>query len=173
MSGDRHDARSLRSDDRSQTVLDFVIGMSVFLGVVAFTFAFVPSLLEPYAVGEGATVIVAERGAAQLAESSLVGAGSTATLSPACTRAFFDGADPGTVDCNWESNADALHRELGVDEFRGLNVTVTRNGTVETVGADAVRMRAGPAPPTGESVAAASRIVDVDGETHRLTLRVW
>jgi hypothetical protein len=160
--------------------------MSVFLVAVGFTFAFVPSLLEPYAVGEGATVIVAERGAARLAESSLAG-GSTATLSHACTLAFFDGTDPETAanesGCDWTANADDLHAELGVDDFRGLNLTVTRNGTVRTLDPDgaAVAMRAGPTPPRDRSVAAASRIVAIDvdpgdgvgRETHRLTLRVW
>ena len=167
----------LRSDGRAQTVLDFVVGMSVFLTAVGFTFAFVPSLLEPYALGEGATVIVAERGAAQLAESSLVVDGPTATLSTACTVAFFDGgADD---DCTWTASADDLHAELGVADRRGLNLTVTRNGTVGEIGSDNVHMRAGPAPPRSESVSAASRIVtlDADGdgtrETHRLTLRVW
>lgn len=170
------------SGDRGQTVLDFVVGMSVFLVAVGFTFAFVPSLLEPYAVGEGATVIVAERGAARLAESSLAG-GSTATLSHACTLAFFDGtAPPADEECGWTENADDLHAELGVDDGRGLNLTVTRNGTVRTLDPDgaAVAMRAGPTPPRRESVSAASRIVTIDDpespgdpETYRLTLRVW
>ncbi|ELZ44745.1 hypothetical protein C463_07312 [Halorubrum californiense DSM 19288] len=174
------------SDDRAQTVLDFVVGMSVFLVAVGFTFAFVPSLLEPYAVGEGATVIVAERGAARLAESSLAATGSTATLSHACTLAFFDGGDsPDTLgegDCAWTANADDLHAELGVDDLRGLNLTVTQRGTVASLNAtgDNVSMRAGPAPPSGTSVSAASRIVTLDDpedprgpEPYRLTLRVW
>ena len=174
------------SGDRAQTVLDFVVGMSVFLVAVGFTFAFVPSLLEPYAVGEGATVIVAERGAARLAESSLTGAGSTATLSHACTFAFFNGTDPETAsdesDCGWTANAGDLHAELAVDELRGLNLTVTQHGTVATLDSDGttVPMRAGPAPPSGASVSAASRIVTIDDpgdrdppETYRLTLRVW
>ena len=175
--------RGLRFDGRAQTVLDFVVGMSVFLTAVGFTFAFVPSLLEPYAVGEGATVIVAERGAARLAESSLVVDGPTATLSTACTLGFFDGAAAGD-DCAWTASADDLHAELGVADRRGLNLTLTQNGTVGTLDPDGrdgdpVPMRAGPAPPRSESVSAASRIValDADGdgerETHRLTLRVW
>ena len=174
------------SGDRAQTVLDFVVGMSVFLLAVGFTFAFVPSLLEPYAVGEGATVIVAERGVARLAESSLADGGSTATLSHACTFAFFGGTDPTSSvdesDCAWTTDADDLHAELGVDDFRGLNLTITRNETVESIGPEGatVEMRAGPAPPRGESVSAASRIVTIDDpedrrgpETYRLTLRVW
>jgi len=178
--------RALSSADRAQTVLDFVVGMSVFLVAVGFTFAFVPSLLEPYAVGESATVVVAERGAARLAESSLAATGSTATLSHACTFAFFNGTDAVTAsdesDCAWTANADDLHAELGVDDRRGLNLTVTRDGTVATLDSDGtvVSMRAGPAPPRSESVSAASRIVTVDDpesfgdpETYRLTLRVW
>ncbi|MGM0447000.1 MAG: DUF7287 family protein [Methanobacteriota archaeon] len=179
------------SGDRAQTVLDFVVGMSVFLVAVGFTFAFVPSLLEPYAVGEGATVIVAERGAARLAESSLAepslaGAGSTATLSHACTLAFFAGTDAEAAsdefDCAWTANADDLHAELGVADRHGLNLTVTQRGSVASLDADgtAVAMRAGPEPPRSESVSAASRIVTIDDtedrdalETYRLTLRVW
>jgi len=175
------------SGDRAQTVLDFVVGMSVFLVAVGFTFAFVPSLLEPYAVGEGATVIVAERGAARLAESSLAGAaGSTASLSHGCTLAFFAGGDSTTAadesDCGWTANASDLHAELGVDDLRGLNVTVTQNGTAASLDSESgvVTMRAGPAPPRSESVSAASRIVTIDDpddrrgpETYRLTLRVW
>ena len=179
------------SDDRGQTVLDFVVGMSVFLVAVGFTFAFVPSLLEPYAVGEGATVIVAERGAARLAESSLAepslaGAGSTATLSHACTLGFFDETAPGAAtgsDCAWTASADDLHAELGVDDLRGLNLTVSQHGAIERLDSDdgtAVPMRAGPAPPNSTSVSAASRIVTIDDpedprgpETYRLTLRVW
>jgi hypothetical protein len=173
------------SGDRAQTVLDFVVGMSVFLVAVGFTFAFVPSLLEPYAVGEGATVIVAERGAARLAESSLAEPGSTATLSHACTLAFFADGDSTTADrsdCAWTANASALHAELGVDDVRGLNLTVAQHGSVASLDSEsgAVAMRAGPAPPRGESVSAASRIVTLDDpddrrgpETYRLTLRVW
>ncbi|WP_423997746.1 DUF7287 family protein [Halorubrum trapanicum] len=179
------------SDDRGQTVLDFVVGMSVFLVAVGFTFAFVPSLLEPYAVGEGATVIVAERGAARLAESSLAepsfaGTGSTATLSHACTLAFFNGTGPETAseesDCAWTANADDLHAELGVDDLRGLNLTVTQHGAIAELNSTdgSVAMRAGPAPPGGTSVSSASRIVTIDDpedprgpETYRLTLRVW
>jgi hypothetical protein len=168
--------RLARDDDRAQTVLDFVVGMSVFLAVVAFTFAFVPSLLEPYTAGEGATVITAERGAAQLAESSLAGAESPAVLSPVCTAAFFNGTSPETAEsewgCNWKANADALHAELGVAEFRGVNVTITRDGTVGEIGPDDVRMRAGATLPRSRSVAAASRIVDIGGDPYRLTLRV-
>ena len=175
MSGEHTGA--FTTDGRAQTVLDFVVGMSVFLVVVGFTFAFVPTLLEPYAVGDGATVIVAERGTAQLVESSLAGPGSTATLSPVCTHAFFNGTDGERAasewDCNWESNAEELHVELGIDEFRGLNLTVTQSGVVGTVGEEDVRMHAGPTPSRSESVSAASRIVDIDGETYRLTLRVW
>lgn len=165
--------RTLRSDDRAQTVLDFVIGMSVFLAVVAFTFAFVPSLVEPYTAGEGATIIVAERGAAQLVESSLTTGGSVATLSHVCTVAFFDGTESPPPECDWDANADDLHAEIGAQEFRGLNLTITRGGVVETIGEDSVSMRAGQAPPRTASVSAASRIVDIDGETYRLTLRVW
>lgn len=173
------------SANRGQTVLDFVVGMSVFLIAVGFTFAFVPSLLEPFTAGEGAKVIVAERGAAHLVETSL-SAGAPSALHAGCTREFF-GGDAAADACDWEHDAAALNDELGVRSVRGLNVTVTSAGTPVGIDADggvapadtvdetagAAVLAGGPAPPSSASVSAGSRIVDLDGETYRLTLRVW
>lgn len=173
------------SVDRGQTVLDFVVGMSVFLIAVGFTFAFVPSLLEPFTAGEGAKMVVAERGAAHLTETSFSAGGGPATLSAACTRDFFNGTDPGDVDCNWDHNAEDLHAELGVVNHHGLNLSVTTRG--EPIGIDGdgevdeegevnedgTLLTAGNTPRPGSSVSSGSRIVDINGQTYRLTLRVW
>jgi len=88
-------------------------------------------------------------------------------------------AGPPATTAHGPRRADDLHAELGVADRRGLNLTVTQDGSVKAIGSDNVSMRAGPAPPRSESVSAASRIValdaDSDGtrETYRLTLRVW
>jgi hypothetical protein len=175
-----------RPADRGQTVLDFVVGMSVFLIAVGFTFAFVPSLLEPFTAGEGAKVIVAERGAAHLVETSLSAGAPSAALHAGCTREFF-GGDAAADACAWDHDAAALNDELGVRSVRGLNVTVTSAGAPVGIDADgavapadtvdetagAAVLTGGPAPPPSASVSAGSRIVDLDGETYRLTLRVW
>ena len=152
--------------------------MSVFLLAVGFTFAFIPSLLEPFSAGEGARMIVAERGAARLTETSLSAGSAPGVLSAACTAAFFDGADPADVDedCGWTHDASELNEELGVAGYLGLNVTVTQGGTIASLdeaGGDTVRLAGGDTPPPGASVSTGSQIVDIDGETYRLTLRVW
>lgn len=162
--------------DRGQTVLDFAVGMSVFLLAVGFTFAFVPSLLEPFSAGEGARMIVAERGAAHLTETSLSAGSAPGVLSAACTAGFFNGTAPADEDCGWTHNESELNEELGVAGYLGLNVTVTQGGDVASLdgdGGDTVRLAGGDAPPPGASVSTASRMVDIDGETYRLTLRVW
>ncbi|WP_418282984.1 DUF7287 family protein [Halorubrum sp. DTA98] len=180
MSGERHGGIPGTvggRTDRGQTVLDFAIGMSVFLLAVGFTFAFVPSLLEPFSAGEGARMIVAERGAAHLTETSLSAGSAPGVLSAACTAGFFEGTDPADIDedCGWTTDAAALNDELGVADYRGVNVTIAQGGEVASITVDGedTRLAAGDAPPSTASVSTGSRIVDVDGETYRLTLRVW
>lgn len=182
MSGDRLLPETWRAGptriDRGQTVLDFAVGMSVFLLAVGFTFAFVPSLLEPFSAGEGARMIVAERGAAHLTETSLSAGSAPGVLSAACTVGFFDGADPATVDedCGWVHDESDLNAELGVAGYLGLNVTVSQRGDIASLdgdGGEPVPLAGGDAPPPGASVSTGSRVVDIDGETYRLTLRVW
>ncbi|WP_459877870.1 DUF7287 family protein [Halorubrum gandharaense] len=168
-SGDDHAASATAPTDRGQTVLDFVVGMSVFLLAVGFTFAFVPSLLEPFTAGEGAKMVVAERSAAHLAETSLAAGSTPAVLSTECTRDFFD--EVPNDDCNWEHSAADLSAELGVVDHHGLNVTVANSSGSHSI--DSVPLVAGDEPPPGASVSTGSRMVDLDGETYRLTVRVW
>ena len=163
--------------DRGQTVLDFAVGTSVFLLAVAFTFAFVPSLLEPFSAGEGARLVVAERGAARLVETSLSAGSAPGVLSAACTADFFDGADPADAECNWDANADDLAAEIGVAGHLGVQVTVTQGGNVvdEIAGRD-VTAAGGEEPPPRASVSTGSRVVTFDDDaesTYRLTVRVW
>ncbi|SNR51141.1 DUF7287 family protein [Halorubrum vacuolatum] len=157
--------------DRGQTVLDFAIGMSVFLLAVAFVFAFVPSLLEPFATNKGANTIIAERGAAHLTETSLSAGSAPGVLSTACTVGFFEGEDPSGEACGWTHDADALEEEIGAGEFTSVNVTITRGGEVVSIGRES--LAGGDDPPPDASISTASRIVDLNGETHRLTVRVW
>jgi len=156
---------------RGQTVLDFAIGMSVFLLAVGFVFAFVPSLLEPFSADEGARMIVAERGAAHLTETSLSAGSAPGVLSTACTVGFFEGTSPAEEDCGWTHDADDLGDEIATDEFTSVNVRIMRDGAVSE--RDGVQLEGGDDPPPDASISTASRMIDLDGETHRLTVRVW
>lgn len=163
------------SNRRSQTALDFLVGMSVFLLAVGFTFGFVPTMFEPFQVGAGGGTVVADRAAGHFVGTALAVPGTPAILDRGCTRDFFNASvETPPEDCNWtygDGSLEALRNETGADGFTGMNVTIERGGTIRDL--DGVTLDAGPAPPRHESITVSNRIVSIDGEEHRLKVRVW
>lgn len=163
------------SDDRGQTAIDFVLGMGVFMIAVGFTFGFLPTMIEPFTASASENGMVAERGAAQLAESTLVADPATPNvLNAACTFAFF--AENETLadqeGCRFDTTA--LDGALGLHEWQPVNVTVEADGSVAELEYDGTtELRRGPAPPDGEDLAVAYRLVLLEGERLQLTVRVW
>lgn len=157
---------------RGQTQIDFLIGMSVFLMAVAFTFGFVPTMTQPFEDTSGSDLQVADRSAAHLAEYAL-GTDSDddapeqpAVIDRSCTEQFFDESktEPSN-DCRWTNgSADlaGLQTELGLDSTTSVNVTIT-----------AEEFRAGPTLPDGANVAVSNRVVSIDGDVRKLYVRVW
>lgn len=75
---------------RGQTTLDFAVGMSVFLLVVAFVLAFVPGMLQPFESGTQQETAAADRVADDLASGALVAdRGTPFVLSRECLIGFF------------------------------------------------------------------------------------
>ncbi len=159
----RRPGRSRRGDRRAQTTMDYAVGVSLFLLVVAFVFAFVPTMFDPFA-GEQGQSMVADRAATQLSSDLLGDPATPYALDGECVEDFFnrsavgDGGIPS--QCGYETRD--LSAALGVSG--GLNVTVERGGSVVH--------SAGP-PSTGNSVVTAQRFVTVDGREHRLYVRAW
>lgn len=149
--------------DRGQTTLDFTTGASLFLITVAFVFAFVPGMFQPFDGGQDG-VLVADRVADTLASDLLARPDGAYVLNATCTDEFFD-ADGERGDCRYAADASDLRAALGLDTTRRVNVTLARGGVV--------RYSAGGDPSDAENVVDSRRLVSLGGETHRLRVRVW
>jgi hypothetical protein len=202
MSGERPSgvpaADGTRSGARGQTQIDFAVGAGVFLVTLAFVVAFVPTLFEPFAAGETASPLVADRIAAgtvdRLGASATVSGVSTAVhaptepgvLSPACTVAFF-AANATLADdagCPFDAETDPA-ASFGVDDDVQVVIhelderdpaanpaTVAFDTRHGPVGATLNRSTAAPTATTGD-VTVAGRVVSLRGVRYRLTVRVW
>lgn len=156
--------------DAAQTNVDFLIGMSVFLLTVGFVFGLVPNVFEPFAVDGGSNALVADRGAARLAEDVLGDPANPTDLNATCTEAFFAETEPIPDGCRFATTD--VHDALAVPAGTGVNVTIEDRGSIRTLGG--TRLAAGRTPPARSAgVVVARRVVLLDGETGRLFVRVW
>jgi len=160
------------SRERGQTTLDFAIGVSLFLGVVVLAFAFMPSMFAPFETDTGAEFVVADRSADRLTADALVDAPSDpSVLNATCTEEFFDTAGPDPVGCRYVDDASDLPGALGLDGGVRVNVTVHDDAGIRTL--DGTLLAAGPPPTTVDDTVVATRVVLLDGDQHRLYVRVW
>ena len=174
------------SGRRGQTSIDFIIGMTIFLFAIGFVFGFVPSIFEPF-VGETASnMIVGDRTASTLTDDIIGDPQTPGVLDVTCTAALFaDDLDDEDIpdDCRFDQRED-LNRALGVDDERGLNVTietvddgdteVLERSDVEIAGDTYdVRYARGPSDPAGSDTIETRRVVEMGDEQYRLYVRVW
>lgn len=115
--------------DRGQTTIDFVIGISVFLGVILFILLFVPGILSPFTVTGQSEAVTVDRTADYLGQDALGSPEEPYLLDRACTVVFFErdnaSVAPGTDDCRYEDAP--LYEQLGLAEYRTINVTIVGN----------------------------------------------
>lgn len=175
---------------RAQSTLDFAIGMSFFLLAVAFVFAFVPGMIDPFTGSVQEEMTASNRLADRLATDALSSPDEPYVLNETCTRRFFDSsAAPGA--CAF-ADGSAVGDRLAVDGRLSVNVTITGNvsgsggddllcwddsesavAENSNCGSDDVPFAAGEAPPDGRSVVSALRRVTVGGVDARLVVRAW
>ncbi|MFB6125906.1 MAG: hypothetical protein ABEJ79_01200 [Halolamina sp.] len=173
--GDSDDAGSRRLDGRprGQTTIDYVIGVTIFLLVVAFVFAFVPTTFAPFSGDDGRLLVVADRTADHLTDDLLVAEPTEpAVFNATCTAEFFgtDGSFP--AGCRYDADGGDLPAALDVTTPGvRLNATVERNGSVASV--DGVTLAAGDAPGNADDVNVARRLALIGGEQYRVYVRVW
>lgn len=114
---------------RGQTTLDFTIGMTVFLVVIIFIFLFAPGILTPFTVSGQSEAVTVDRTADHLSQDALGNPDHPYLLDRGCTVAFFDrdSADdgPGTDECRYDDAP--LNEQLGLADFRTINVTILGN----------------------------------------------
>ncbi|MFC6614739.1 hypothetical protein ACFQAS_07180 [Halopenitus salinus] len=174
-----HDFGNEADRDRAQTALDFAIGASVFLVVVAFVVAFIPGLLAPFEAVEPTQA--ADRFAITLAGDLLTdpasGPADGRVIDPVCTAAFFtqmqDDATE-TTDCRFDGDDTDLRSTLATDH--AVNVTIeNRTGEIATMEYDGENtpLRAGPSAGGRAQVTVSRQVVLLDGRSHRLVVRVW
>lgn len=120
-----------RPDARGQTTLDFAIGVSVFLAVIVFVFAFVPGILAPFTSASERHTVEVGRVADSLTQDALGSPKHPYVLDTTCTIDFFNGTASGP--CGFTS--DPL-QNLNLDSGTEVNVTFLGNvsddpGTVD------------------------------------------
>jgi len=158
--------------DRAQTTLDFAVGVSVFLGVIAFTFAFVPAMFAPFEANAGTEFVAADRTADRLSSDALVEVPrNPSVLNDTCTTGFFDADGSAPAGCEYDDDAANLSAAVGLDDRIGLNVTIEDADGVRTLAG--TRLAAGSEPTTVDDTVVATRAVLLAGEQHRLYVRVW
>lgn len=167
------------TDGRGQTTMDFAVGVSVFLLVVAFVVAFVPGIFEPF---EGTDrTQTADRLGATLSGDVLGDPATPAALNETCTWSFFRQMQTGTdttADCGFDPTTDTVSPTLGATDV-AVNVTVFEDGAVAEldppsgVAGSTRELRAGPAVPDTRGVATARRVVLVEDRSLQMVVRVW
>lgn len=163
---------SVEAGERGQTTIDFAIGATLFLLVMAFVFIFVPVMFEPFTTSQSEP-LVADRVANRLATDILGKPDQPYVLDEDCTASFFDAADPSApAKCEHLDQFDDYgaslhpHLSLGVEQNTNINVTlVDPSGNVE----EAVGTPRGGA----VDVITAQRRVLYKDESYELFVRVW
>ena len=113
-------------NDRGQTTQDFAIGIGIFILAIAFVFAFVPTIITPFADAGGAQTAQSDRIAATIVDDL-----SEEESNNLSYQAFID---------NYEDReSHELAKDLGLrtnldnESFDRVNVTVQELGSNEQV----------------------------------------
>jgi hypothetical protein len=159
--------------DRGQTTIDYAVGISVFLLTVAFIFAFLPSMFEPFTSESGDLLVLADRSADRLAADLLVeNLTDPNVLNATCTVGFFNATAPDPTGCRYNQNASDIRGALSVNRTGAeFNITVRDAGALRTV--DETDLAAGDDPPSTGDVTVATRKVLLDGNQSDLVVKVW
>ncbi|PSQ41847.1 hypothetical protein BRD17_10160 [Halobacteriales archaeon SW_7_68_16] len=146
-------------DERGQTLQDYLLGISLFIIVVGFVFALVPSILSPFTPPiESSQTVRAERVSSQMIDDFAVEGGRT-TLNATAVNESLDGAD-GTF----------FEDRYAVDDVTDINVTIERATSEAVVYRGGDRYR-------GQAAASVTRVVTLtdsrcDTACHMI-VRLW
>lgn len=158
-------SQRLCTDDRAQTLQDYALGVSLFLGVVFIIVGFtLPSVIAPFDSGAGGeSVNQADRVSGSIVQNASLN--QQPNELNATTVETVVGLDLGT-----------LKRRYNVPSTSSLNITVRTLDGNDIVHADGTPLRTG-RPTTGRPVATSTRIVTLsDGSCSpacRLVVGVW
>lgn len=159
--------------DRAQTAIDYAIGITVFLLVVAFVFAFVPTTFAPFSGDDGRLMVLADRTADHLTDDLLVRSPSDpGVFNATCTTGFFDSDGQVPTGCRYDEDGTDLQTALGIDAPGvHLNVTLEREGAIASL--DGTELAAGDDPRSRADVNVARRLALLEDRQYRVYVRVW
>lgn len=182
-----------RGRARGQTTLDFTIGVTIFLIVLAGVFVFVPGTLQPFEEGGQENLVTVNRVADGLAEQSLTEPTTPYILDADCTVAFFDPATGPSAECDYSGGN--LSERVGIAGQQSINVTVRKGAAGGTstsaplcynesqppgerlTSGDcdgvATRLAAGGTAVGDQSSVTARRVVELDGQDVFLVVVIW
>lgn len=159
---------------RGQTTLDFVLGIGVFIVVVAFVFGFVPGMVDPFTQDQ-AEGQVADRVADAVVDDLTDAVGEPSELNETKTVAFF--AD--STDLAYRAGVDSRYGitvTLGrpVDGDADLQVLCGESGAVQpcAAGGDALQ-RGDSVPASSTTIGTARRSVIVNDRIAIVYVQVW
>lgn len=104
--------------------MDFTVGASLFLIVLATVFLFLPGTLQPFTEGGQEKIVTVNRVADGLVEGALADPEKPHVLNTTCTVALFNGTGP-LPGCGY-SGSD-LNDQVGVTDRQSVNVTLRSN----------------------------------------------
>lgn len=175
---------------RAQTTLDFVIGVSIFLAIVLFTFGFVPGILAPFDVSDGENPSIADRTADSLSKDLLGSPEDPNVLDRYCTVAFFEEGTASPDGCAYEGTS--VSERLNFPDLKRVNITFTRTGEEPVCWADGVTSPNGepgltenctdddvlltggsPLPETDASTITSRRTVALHGQSVTMEVTIW
>lgn len=121
--------------DRAQSVLDYSIGVSLFLLVVLGVLVFVPTAFSGLgggSTGSSGDPLAAERGVTYLTQTAFTTGDTPSSLDIDCTLLFFTGTagHPDVArsasDCGYEKGGP-LAANLSLEPIHQINVTIERD----------------------------------------------
>jgi hypothetical protein len=182
--------REAGAGDRGQTTLDFAIGISIFLAVMLFVFAFVPGILEPFNLSGEEDIALSERIASDLSQGTLGNASTPYVLESHCTVRFFDQGTSSPGHCNYEG--ETVKERLGLGGTTNINVSLsgTLTGTDSNLicwrdggnqdlyeapcsGGDQLLAAGGTPPSANDATVTARRVVSLHQQNLTMKVVVW
>jgi len=195
MTGSRSDhgrdssAADDRRSDRGQTTLDFSVGISVFLLVVAFVFLFAPGFLQPFTQAPSEETVVANRVADKLTSDLWGSPNTTYVVNDDCAVPFFDSGAASPSGCTYTGTS--VNDRVNVSDRHSVNVTVRGNLSSSTgmrilcydqraevlsessCGAGEQRLAIGSNSNDQQTVVTARRVISLAGTDVTLEVEVW
>lgn len=169
---------SIFNDERGQTVIDYAIGVSIFLVVVGGVFLIIPTVFEPFSTGTTTETIIADNTATVVSKDLLMVDTSGDGVDVVCAAALFSGNTSLDGKCGFDAGA-SLEETLGVSSTTDVEMYVTGTNSASNSGVISKTVegkeytfhRA-----TGSdkrNTVIATRIVSIEGELYQLVVEVW